>query len=137
MIEMPVRWPNFLTGDELLALGDIGPADLIAGRIVRRGFKTVQNATCAGNFAEALSRHARRINAGRVLIGGIGIYTHRNPDTIRAAGVRLVWVADPDEQTVYAYRSPIAVREFKSGDSLTADDILNGFVVLVAYLFEQ
>lgn len=187
MIETPTRWPNFLTGDELLRLGNIGPAELIAGRIMPRHFKTVQNGICAGNFAESLGRHTRRIKQGRIHIGGIGIYTHRHPDIIRAAdvayisnerfaqqkrkggyldiapelvvevlspddcwqevmhkmreyfgvGVQLVWVADPDEQVVYVYRSPTDVREFKSGDSLTADAILNGFAVPVADLFEQ
>jgi len=53
-----------------------------------------------------------------------------------AIGVRLVWVADPDARVVYAYRSLTDVREFKEGDNLIGDDVLPGFEVSVASLFE-
>ncbi|MGQ0603423.1 MAG: Uma2 family endonuclease [Anaerolineales bacterium] len=54
-----------------------------------------------------------------------------------AIGVRLVWVADPEARSVYAYRSLTDVREFKEGDTLTGDDVLPGFSVPVAQLFED
>lgn len=54
-----------------------------------------------------------------------------------AIGVRLVWVADPEARIVYAYRSLTDVREFKEGDTLTGDDVLPGFSVPVAQLFED
>jgi len=53
-----------------------------------------------------------------------------------AIGVKLVWVADPDEQVVYAYRSLTDVREYKASDSLSGDEVLPGFEVPVLSLFE-
>ena len=51
--------------------------------------------------------------------------------------VRLVWVADPATRLVMAYRSLTDVREFKETDMLTGDDVLPGFAVPVATLFED
>ncbi len=51
-------------------------------------------------------------------------------------GVRLIWVADPDALTVYAYRSLTDVREFAEQDDLPGDEVLPGFSVKVAELFE-
>jgi Uma2 family endonuclease len=54
-----------------------------------------------------------------------------------AIGVKLVWVADPDASAVLAYRSLTDVREFRETDRLTGDDVLPGFEVTVASLFEE
>ena len=51
-------------------------------------------------------------------------------------GVQLVWVADPDARIVYAYRSVTDVQEFTAEDELIAVDLLPGFAVSVAELFE-
>lgn len=51
-------------------------------------------------------------------------------------GVRLVWGADPETKTVYAYRSVTDVREFSENDTLPGDDVLPDFHVPVTDLFE-
>jgi len=51
-------------------------------------------------------------------------------------GVRLVWVIDPDQRIVYAYRSLTDVRAFTESDTLTAEEVLPEFAVPVANLFE-
>lgn len=51
-----------------------------------------------------------------------------------AAGVELVWVADPDARTVTAYRPGQPPRVF-AADALTADPVIPGFAVPVADLF--
>src|SRR3989338_3745810 len=48
-----------------------------------------------------------------------------------AAGVKLVWAADPETKTVLAYRSLTDVREFKEGDQLPGDEVLPGFEAAV------
>ena len=48
-----------------------------------------------------------------------------------------MWVADPVARTVYAYRSLTDVREFREIDRLRGDDVLPGFEVSVASLFEE
>jgi Uma2 family endonuclease len=52
-------------------------------------------------------------------------------------GVRLVWVADPEARCVSAYRSSSEVREFREADRLPGDDVLPGFDVAVAAIFEE
>lgn len=178
---------TLVTGEELLAMGDIGPSELVAGRIVRMSPTGFDHGTYEGNFYEHLKSFLRGRTLGSVAVGEVGIYTHRNPDTARAAdvifishdrlaqrkarrgfldvapelvvevlspddawsdvtqklreyfaiGVQLVWVADPASRTVYAYRSLTDVREFGEADELTGDDVLPGFTVPVARLFEQ
>ena len=54
-----------------------------------------------------------------------------------AISVRLVWVADPAARRVFAYRSLTDVREFAEADDLPGDDVLPGFAVKVAQLFEE
>jgi Uma2 family endonuclease len=54
-----------------------------------------------------------------------------------AAGVRLVWVADPDRKSVRVHRPGTDVHELHADDRLTGDDVLPGFDVAVATLFEE
>ena len=54
-----------------------------------------------------------------------------------AIGVRLIWVADPRSRRVYAYRSMTDIREFAEEAELPGDDVLPGFAVHVAQLFED
>jgi Uma2 family endonuclease len=54
-----------------------------------------------------------------------------------AIGVRQVWVADPEARSVVVYQSPTDVRECRDTDRLTGGDILPGFEVAVAVLFEE
>ena len=52
-----------------------------------------------------------------------------------AAGVRLIWVADPATRTIYAYHSITEVHEYSGGQDLSGEDILPGFTLSVASLF--
>lgn len=52
-------------------------------------------------------------------------------------GVRLVWVADPEERAVRAYRSPQDVRIFGEDAVLGGEEVLPGFSVPVRRLFED
>lgn len=51
-----------------------------------------------------------------------------------AAGVVVVWVADPDARTVTAYRTGQQPVVFGATDTLTADGVIPGFAVPVADL---
>jgi Uma2 family endonuclease len=81
---------RLISGDELLAMGDIGPCELIEGNIVpmspaggRHGRIEFTVGRHIGNFV------AERKN-GRVMGGETGIYTRRNPDTVRGADVLFI-----------------------------------------------
>ena len=54
-----------------------------------------------------------------------------------AIGVKLVWVADPQARRVYTYRSLTDVHEFTEQDDLPGENVLPGFSVSVAQLFEE
>jgi len=53
-----------------------------------------------------------------------------------AAGTRLVWVVDPEVETVTVYRDLLAPRTLLASDSLAGEDVVPGFQVEVAELFE-
>lgn len=53
------------------------------------------------------------------------------------AGVPLVWVVFPERKTIEAFRSSDPARQvFTEGDTLTAENVLPGFAVPVAEIFE-
>ena len=182
----PSQTETLVTGEELLAMGEVGPSELVKGRIIQMSPTSGKHAICEVKFGRYLDTFVTQNKLGRVMGGEVGIYTSRNPDTVRAAdvafisneryarwkqagfldvapelvveilspddrmtdimrklreyfdaGVKLVWVADPETKTVYAYRSMTDVREFGESDKLTGDDVLPGFSVLVASLFEE
>lgn len=54
-----------------------------------------------------------------------------------AAGTRLVWVVDPRRETVTVYRSRDEIRILGREDALDAPDILAGFHLELAELFES
>ena len=52
------------------------------------------------------------------------------------AGTRLVWVIEPVGQTVTAYRSKTDIKVLTCEDTLTGEDVVEGFSCQVAQLFE-
>jgi len=177
---------QLITGEDLAAMGDLEPSELIAGRIVPMTPTAYEHGEIELTIGMKLKAFVQAHNIGRVGVGEAGIYIRRNPDTIRATdvlyisheryaqrkstsypdvapeliveilspgdswtdvtqklrdyfsiGVQLVWIVDPAVRGVYAYRSLTDVREFKSTDDLPGDDVLPGFSVAVARLFED
>ncbi|MGQ9553364.1 MAG: Uma2 family endonuclease [Anaerolineae bacterium] len=173
---------KLITGEEFAEMGDIGSYELIAGRVVPMTPTGGQHSSCEGNIYAALRDYARSRKQGKALVGEVGIYTHRNPDTVRGAdvvfvsgdiytqgflegapdlvvevtspndrwsmitkklreyfsiGVRLVWVADTETRAVYAFRSLTSLQVFNENDILTAEDVLPGFSLPVAAVFEE
>ena len=52
------------------------------------------------------------------------------------AGTRLVWVIEPVAKTVTVYRSESDFQTLKSSDTLTGEDVVEGFTCQVAAFFE-
>ena len=52
------------------------------------------------------------------------------------AGTRLVWVIEPVGQTVTVYRSKTDIKTLTYEDTLTGEDVVEGFSCQVAQLFE-
>ena len=186
VVELAPTETRLITGEELAAMGDSGPCELIEGRIVPMTPTGGEHGRIEVNIGAELLAYVRSHKLGKVLAGEVGIYTRRNPDTVRGAdvlfisneryaqktspgyldvapdlvveilspndrwtevtqklreyfaiGVRLAWVADPQTRSVYAYRALTDVREFTENDDLPGDDVLPGFSVKVAQLFEE
>ena len=79
-----------LTGEELFKMGDLGRTELIKGEIVYMSPTGYPHADYEGNFYAALRSFVRQNKLGRVFVGEVGIYTGRNPDTVRAADAAFV-----------------------------------------------
>ena len=181
---MPPQEKTRITAEELYALGDIGPCELVEGEIINMPPTGDQHGNVESNFDVALKQFVQLHKLGYVRVGEVGIITRRNPDNVRgsdvafisteryaqrkssgyldvapdlvvevmspndrwsevmkkmgeyfAIGVRLVWLADPETDSVYAYRSLTEVRRFTKGDILLGDDLLPGFSIPVAEVF--
>lgn len=180
----PPKVETRVTGGELLAMGDIGPCELVEGEIIKMSPTGEKHGYVEFNLGGELRAFVRQHKLGRISGGETGIFTHRNPDTVRGAdivyisneryaqrkssgfldvapelvveimspddrwsdvtkkleeyfsiGVRLVWVVDPESESVYAYRSPTDVRHFAKNDTLPGDDVLSGFGIAVEEIF--
>ena len=68
-------------------MGDIGPCELIDGRIVPMSPTGGEHGTIESELGFALRHFARQHRLGRVMTGEVGIYTRRNPDRVRGADV--------------------------------------------------
>ena len=60
---------------------------------------------------------------------------HKVEDYLEA-GTRLVWVVEPRRRTVTEYRSWKEVRLLREGNTLDGYDVLSGFSVRVAEIFD-
>jgi Uma2 family endonuclease len=88
-IESPPKTET-ITGEEFLAMGDIGSCELIDGRIVYMSPAGDEHGIIESNLAFELKQFARQHKRGRVMTGEVGIYIRRNPDRVRGADVILV-----------------------------------------------
>lgn len=83
---------RLITGEELLAMGDIGPSELIDGRVVPMTPTGEEHGMIESNLVHNLRAFVRQHKRGRVSSGEVGIYIRRMPDRIRAADVAFVSV---------------------------------------------
>lgn len=76
-----------ITGEMLALMPDPGPAELVAGKLVKTSAKTPLHGMFVGRIARLIDDFVQQHNSGEVMVGEVGIYTGRNPDTVRAADV--------------------------------------------------
>lgn len=76
-----------LTAEDLLAMGDIGPCELIDGRVVPMSPTGAEHGQVESTLARLLGNFVEANGLGRVLTGEVGIVTRRSPDRVRGADV--------------------------------------------------
>ena len=76
-----------LTGDELLRMPWLNPCELVGGRVVRMTPTNPTHGRIEVNVAAALRNFARAQDLGVVMAGEVGVFTNRDPDTVRAPDV--------------------------------------------------
>jgi len=81
---------RMMTGEELAALNDTGPCELVAGSIVPMTPTSDEHGGYAANITSILLSFVRAHGLGKVRAGEVGVYTRRNPDTIRAVDVLFI-----------------------------------------------
>jgi Uma2 family endonuclease len=81
-----------VTGKQLLSMGDIGRIELVNGKIIKLPFNEYFHASRVVLIGSLLFNFVNQKNLGRVLGGETGIYTRRNPDTVR--GVDIAYISN-------------------------------------------
>jgi Uma2 family endonuclease len=79
-----------MTGEELFKLGDIGRAELVKGELVRMAPTGYLHGYVELRFGKVLSIFVDERKLGHVLTGEVGVYTGRDPDTVRGADVAFI-----------------------------------------------
>ncbi len=79
-----------ITGEDLFKMGDIGRTELVEGEIVHMSPTGYFHGAIEINFSSAIKTFVRQHKLGRVFGGEVGIYTRRDPDTVRAADVAFI-----------------------------------------------
>jgi Uma2 family endonuclease len=175
---------RLMTGEELLRCPDLGPCELVDGRIVPLSPTGRVHGRLGARLAAHLLFFVEGHGLGEVLTVDPGVYIRRAPDTVRApdvafishdrlagckeegyldvapeivaevlspanrkpeiaekiqdyfsADVLRVWVIDSKQRTILVYRSLTEVQPFQVGDVLTDEELLPGFSLSVADLF--
>ncbi|MDX2197375.1 MAG: Uma2 family endonuclease [Phycisphaerae bacterium] len=76
------------TAEQFLELSDsLGPCELIRGEVLPLSPAAEEHGLVSSNIGRLLGIWAKRIKSGRVVVGETGIWTQRNPDTVRGADV--------------------------------------------------
>jgi Uma2 family endonuclease len=78
---------SLLTGDEFFLMRDTGPCELIAGRIIPMSPTGGEHGNVESNVSFCLRDFVKPRYLGWVMTGEVGIYTKRDPDSVRAADV--------------------------------------------------
>ena len=78
---------ELITGEQLFAMGDVGPCELIDGRIMLLSPTGGEHGRLEANLTFELRRFCEEARLGWTLSGEVGIFIHRDPDRVRAADV--------------------------------------------------
>jgi Uma2 family endonuclease len=89
-VELTATKPELITGEVLAEMEDIGPHELVEGRIVPMSPTGNRHGEIEINIGAELRAFVRSHKLGRVQVGEVGIFTRRDPDTVRAADILFI-----------------------------------------------
>lgn len=78
---------QILTGKEAYALGNMGRYELVEGVIIPMSPTKPLHGKYESRLGLLLSTFVEQDDLGEVMVGEVGIYVQRNPDTVRGADV--------------------------------------------------
>ena len=131
----PIEAEELLTGEALFALGDIGPAELVKGKIQQRMPTGNLHGRIESLLTFFLLAFIRRHDFGHVLSGEVGLYTGRNPDTVR--GFDLAYISHERFAQVHVFSAVDRMRIFKKEDVLDGGELLPDFQLPLQELFRE
>ena len=79
-----------ITGEEFLEMPGADPCELVAGEIKRMSPAGWKHGTIEARLAQRLSDFVDEYDLGEVMVGEVGVYTGRDPDTVRGADVLFI-----------------------------------------------
>jgi Uma2 family endonuclease len=79
-----------MTADQLFALGDIGPCELIRGELIHMSPTGYDHGRISSKIDRALGNFVESRKLGQVLTSEAGFLITQNPDTVRAPDVAFV-----------------------------------------------
>ncbi len=79
--------PKPITGAELYQMPNTDLTELVKGKIVDISPTGFFHGYIENNFDSILKAFVKQHNLGLVMVGEVGLYTNRNPDTVRGADV--------------------------------------------------
>jgi Uma2 family endonuclease len=97
-------------------------------------FVSAEKLAAYGNpqeFAKVLPDFVVEVISPEVKYG----YLQRKIRDYFEAGVRLLWIVNPEMQTVTVHRSPVDLRILTAADTLSGEDVMPGFSCPIAELF--
>lgn len=81
---------QIITGEMLAEMPDVNRVELIKGKVNAMSPTNQKLAILESRFARWLGNYVEERNIGEILIGEAGIYTGKNPDTVRGADVLFI-----------------------------------------------
>jgi Uma2 family endonuclease len=114
---------GLLTGDQLFAMGDIGPCELVRGKVVWAKPASMRHGSSTGNFYHELRSFVEPRKLGTVAVGEVGMYTEHDPDTVRGADVIFISsdrLARAEAETGFLRAAPDLVVEVVTSPSTRA-----------------
>ena len=76
-----------VTGEELYEMGDIGRCELVEGKVVRMSPVKPGHGRFEFRLAKHISDFVEANDLGEVMVGEVGVYVRREPDTVHGADI--------------------------------------------------